>query len=272
MPTSTRSTAEQAVARLGMRPLSARSVVASVLMGAQDRGLPTAVLVGVTGLLGVSEGATRVALSRMCAEGEATTHDGRYALSGSLADYQDRLVVRRWPTLCDWEGTWRLWIVTQGGRTQEDRLTFRKAASGVRLAELAVGSWTRPDNVTGGLSRRDHERVSAQCQGFSVTPDEDSAALASRLWDLDGWNRRAEQIIDALEHIHGDLADGDPDVLAPGMVAAAAAVRHASHDPLLPDALRPAGWAAEELRQSLQRHDSAWQLLLRQRIRERARG
>jgi len=54
--------------------------------------------------------------------------------------------------------------------------------------------------------------------------------------------------------------------------AAAAAVRHASHDPLLPDALRPAGWAAEELRQSLQRHDSAWQLLLRQRIRERARG
>lgn len=272
VPTRTRVTAEQMAARLGLRPLSARSVVASVLMGARDRGLPAGVLVRVTGLLGVSEGATRVALSRMSADAEVTARDGRYSLSGPLAEFQARLVVRSRPELRPWDGTWRLWVVTRGGRTQEERQAFRKAAQGVRLAELAVGSWIRPDNVAGGLNRADANLVAAQCEGFSVTPDEPAAALAARLWDLTGWANRARAVVAALDDLYEDLQTENPDALAPGMVAAAAAVRHASEDPLLPEALRPARWPSDDLRETLDRHDTVWQALLRRRIHERGRS
>ena len=52
------------------RPLSARSVVASTLLGMRPPRLPTQILVRSGALFGIAEGTTRVALSRMVAAGE----------------------------------------------------------------------------------------------------------------------------------------------------------------------------------------------------------
>ena len=52
-------------------PLTARSVLASVLLGTDPPWLPTPLLVRTTALFGISEGSTRTALSRLVAAGDA---------------------------------------------------------------------------------------------------------------------------------------------------------------------------------------------------------
>ena len=64
------------------RPLTARSLVASTLLGTQPPVLPGRVLVRLAELFGIAEGTTRVALSRMVAAGELEVDDGRYRLVG----------------------------------------------------------------------------------------------------------------------------------------------------------------------------------------------
>jgi DNA-binding transcriptional regulator PaaX len=67
-------------------PLTARSVLASALLGMDPPELPVAQLVRLTGLFGISENRARVALSRMVAGGEATSDGtGLYRLAGHLA-------------------------------------------------------------------------------------------------------------------------------------------------------------------------------------------
>ena len=70
-------------------PLTARSVLASALLGEDPPELPVAHLVHLAGLFGINENRARVALSRMVAAGEATTDGaGRYRLTGHLLDRQ----------------------------------------------------------------------------------------------------------------------------------------------------------------------------------------
>ena len=67
------------------RPFTARSVLASALLGMDPPELPVAQLVRLTGLFGISANRARVALSRMVAAGEATTDgSGTYRLAGHL--------------------------------------------------------------------------------------------------------------------------------------------------------------------------------------------
>jgi phenylacetic acid degradation operon negative regulatory protein len=85
------------------RPLTARSVLASVLLGTDPPWLPTTLLVRTAGLFGISEGSTRTALSRMVGSGEAVAEDGGYRLAGRLVARQARqsasrrAETRRWP-------------------------------------------------------------------------------------------------------------------------------------------------------------------------------
>ena len=66
-------------------PLTARSVLASALLGMDPPELPVAQLVRLTSLFGISENRARVALSRMVASGEATSDgSGGYRLAGHL--------------------------------------------------------------------------------------------------------------------------------------------------------------------------------------------
>ena len=87
----------------GNRPLTARSVLASALLGEDPPELPVAHLVHLAGLFGINENRARVALSRMASTGEVTTDgSGRYRLAGHLLDRQGRQSQSRrnpWPTI-----------------------------------------------------------------------------------------------------------------------------------------------------------------------------
>src|SRR3546814_2914483 len=71
-------------------PLTARSVLASVLLGTEPPWLPTSLLVRTTALFGMSEGSTRTALSRLVAADEAVAERNGYRLTGRLVARQER--------------------------------------------------------------------------------------------------------------------------------------------------------------------------------------
>src|SRR5690349_21214627 len=98
------------------RALSARSVVASTLLGMTPPRLSSRLLVRSGELFGIAEGTTRVALSRMVAAGELEVDDGGYRLAGHLLARQERQRASRSdPGGRDaWTGGWDLQVVVSG--------------------------------------------------------------------------------------------------------------------------------------------------------------
>lgn len=236
------------------KKLTARSVILSLLLGS-DGSLPVAPLVRTAGLFGITEGTARTALSRMAAAGEVVADDGRYGLAAPrLVERQARQGASRAARTRPWKGgRWHMVVLgADGPRSRDDRAAARDALLAARLAELREGVWLRPDNL----------EVPAVARGFTVVPDDDPVALASSLWDLDGWAAEAADLRRGLAELVGPLEAGDVDALADGFVLAAAVLRQLLHDPLLPDALLPAGWPGAELRADYDRYDAAYRTLL----------
>src|ERR1700722_15096572 len=140
MQDSNASRGRRSVSGAEDRPLTARSVLASTLLGVDPPELPVAYLVHMGELFGINENRARVALSRMVSSGEATTDgEGRYRLSGHLLERQHRQVASRSGHKGAWSGTWHLVVVVTAGSTPEVRLRRRRALTGARLAELREG-------------------------------------------------------------------------------------------------------------------------------------
>jgi phenylacetic acid degradation operon negative regulatory protein len=237
--------------------LTARSVLASTLLGAEPPLLPVAYLVHVAGLFGLNENRARVALSRMVASGEAATDgDGRYRLVGHLLDRQARQQASRAGLTREWGGEWRMVVVTTTGSSAEARSHRRRAMALARMGRLREGVWLRPDNLELPLD----PPVVADMAAFVVTPEGDPSALAARLWDLGGWADRSSQLVAALD----DLVPDRPDRLAAGFELSAAVLRHFQADPLLPASLLPEGWPGEELRRRYRTWDTAYRRVLSQ--------
>ena len=96
------------------RPLSARSLVASLLLRTRPPRMRGSRLVQWCGLFGVAEGTTRVALSRMVERGELRSRDGVYELAGRV---QSRRGAQDWsldPVLGAGTGEWRSGVVAPG--------------------------------------------------------------------------------------------------------------------------------------------------------------
>lgn len=223
----------------GLRPLTARSIVLSTLLGHHPPALPVRALVRVGELFGIAEGTVRVALSRMAAAGDLLQlPDGSYALTERLLARQARQDDSRSPSTRDWRGQWEIAVVTAERRAAADRGALRRAMAALRLAELREGTWLRPAN----LVRVRPAVVTGQCTLLTGVPEGDPAALAAALWDLDGWARRARALTAA-----ADAAEEAGD-LARRFTVAAAALRHLLADPLLPDELLPGGWPGAALR------------------------
>ncbi len=228
---------------LGLRPLSARSVVASVLLGTHPPELPTATLVRLCDGFGIASGTTRVALSRMVAAGELAAVPAGYRLVGEALlgrqRFQDEALD---PPAGPWDGTWRMAVVVSRrvdgrGRSAPERADLRRAFLVARFAEWREGVWMRPANLPrppGPLLTGEPSRW------VRARPEEDPAGLAAELWDLPGWAARAH----ALLGVTG----------ADAFTTAAALLRHLRTDPLLPDELLPAGWPADELRHRYTAH------------------
>jgi phenylacetic acid degradation operon negative regulatory protein len=238
------------------KPLTARSVLASTLLGADPPELPVAHLVAVAGLFGVNPNRARVALSRMVGSGEATTDGGgTYRLAGHLLDRQRRQAESRAGRTEPWSGEWLLVVLTSVGDAADVRSGRRKAFDAARLAELRQGVWTRPDNLS-----VDPELTSdaAWFRARPTSPTSDPVALAAALWDLSGWAKRARQLL-------ADMAARPtrrPDDLAPGFVLSAAVLRHLQADPLLPPELLPEGWPGAELRTAYDEFDARYRAVL----------
>jgi phenylacetic acid degradation operon negative regulatory protein len=237
-------------------PLTARSVLASALLGMEPPELPVAQLVRLTGLFGLSENRARVALSRMVANGEATTDGtGRYRLAGHLAARQSRQSASRAGTgaTAPYDGEWWLAVVMTTGSSAEVRGARRRTLAYGRLAELREGVWMRPANLTVRLP----EPLDGDLELMTARPD-GAVALAQRLWDLPAWSARAQ---DLLHQLRALVPDG-PEALAPGFELSAAVLRHLQADPLLPPALLPGDWPGEPLRATYDQWDARYRTTL----------
>jgi phenylacetic acid degradation operon negative regulatory protein len=239
----------------GNKPLTARSVMASALLGMDPPELPVAQLVRLTSLFGINANRARVALSRMVATGEVTTDGaGHYRLSGHLAARQSRQSASRSGRTTPFGGEWHMVVVTVSGRSAEQRTARRRALTYARLAEWREGVWLRPANldvVIPPASVGDLEQLLAQ--------PADPVRLAGLLWDLRAWGARAVE----LQRQMASLPPRGPEDLAPGFELSASVLRHLQADPLLPDELLPADWPGSDLRAAYDDWDARYRLTLR---------
>ena len=208
------------------KPLSARSTVLSLLLGAHPAGMSPRELTRAGEHLGISAATVRVALTRAVAAGELRRTGSDYQLGPGLLARRRRLSEQvEEPT---WDGSWEMAVVVGGGRSSGDRAALRASLGGLRLAELREGVWLRPANLV--RTADDHP---PELRTFRVRPEGDPGALAAQLWDLRAWAAEATSTIDEL------AAVGDP---ATRLAVAAHLVRHLGTDPVLPGELCPVGW------------------------------
>lgn len=239
---------------LRLRPLTARSIVLSTLLGHHPPRLPARVLVRVGELFGVAEGTVRVALSRMVAAGDLDQDDRGYGLNPRLLDRQTRQDESRAPRLRRWDGGWEIAVVAPERRPAADRAALRRTMARLRLAELREGTWVRPANLGRDLAAA----VGEQCTVFTAAaPADDPVALAGRLWDLDAWAGHAHALSAALDHA---------DDLAERFTVSAAALRHLLADPVLPQPLLPPDWPGAELRRRYDDFEDALREVLRDHV------
>lgn len=223
------------------RPLSTRSVIASLLLGRRPPAAPGRDLVRWCGLFGIAPGTVRVALHRMTAAGELDRDPRGYALAGPLARRQEEQQASLRPATRRWDGTWRLAIA--GGhdaRPAPVRADMRVALRRARMAEWREGVWIRPANIDVVEDPR--------CAWLDARPEGDPVALAHRLFEPDRWSRTATALIERVGEATAALDHATPGVIVPAFLAGAAALRHVRADPQLPAALLPGGWPGVELR------------------------
>ena len=247
---------------IGNRPLSARSVLASALLGADQPRLSVGELVAMASLFGISDGAARTCLWRMVSNGELTTTEGSYALAGHLLDRRERVDEAAWTddaAALRWDGTWELAIVSLERRPAADRLELRKAAVALHLAELREGVWIRPDNLDPQRLPASRAVLDQQCTHFHNAATDITADKMRSLFSLDEWTADAKALTEAM---NADLKPNKPadstESIRYEFALSIAVVRHLQLDPMLPEELTPERWPGHTLRSTYRRFDGAF--------------
>ncbi|MEU2280936.1 PaaX family transcriptional regulator C-terminal domain-containing protein [Streptomyces sp. NPDC013178] len=218
-----------------LRPLSARSVVLSLLLGTHPPELPVKDLVRLVEPFGVGGSTLRAALSRMVAAGDLRRAGAVYGLSDRLLERQRRQDDAVHPATRPWGGDWEMAVVTATGRGPAERAELRTELTRLRLAELREGVWLRPAT----LLRPWPAELGDVTRYFTARPGAPDRELAAALWPLDEWAATARAL---LAHIARARRPADR------FTAFAAAVRHLLADPVLPPELLPADWPGAALR------------------------
>ncbi len=258
------------------RPLTARSVLASALLGARRPRMPVAQLVAVASLFGISPGAARTCLWRMVSAGELVTDRATYALAGHLLERRrrvDEAARADHRDLAPWDGTWELAVVALDRRDPGDRSELRKAAAALHLAEVREGVWARPDNLDPDRLPDARAVVDRQCAWFRHARADLPDAAVRDLFGLDAWAHDARRLIAVLDHERATTRPDAPDITATlvhQFNLSVATVRHLELDPLLPAALLPDDWPVEPLRLAYRRFDDAFQETMTQALRRPA--
>ncbi|WP_030616003.1 PaaX family transcriptional regulator C-terminal domain-containing protein [Streptomyces fulvoviolaceus] len=220
---------------LELRPLSARSVVLSLLLGTHPPELPVKELVRGVEPFGVGGSTVRAALSRMVAGGDLRRTDTVYRLSDRLLERQRRQDDAVHPRTRAWSGDWEMVVITATGRGPAERADLRARLTALRLAELREGVWLRPTNLRRTLPD-DLDQVAERC---TARPDRPADELAGTLWPLDTWSATGRALLDRAARAARP---------ADRFTVFAAVVRHLLADPVLPAELLPADWPGAALR------------------------
>lgn len=227
---------------LGMRPLNARSLVLSLLLGQVQPSMSSRALARLGPVFGIQGGTMRTALSRMVAAGELVACDGDYRLTGRLLDRKAAQDIGRRPAPTDWDGSWWTAIVTAARRDVAERRAFRTVMANLRMGELRPDTWLRPANLPGP----DGDDGLAVVRGpLSGTTDE---ALVAQLWPLGELADAARRLVTVLDRLQPDLDAGAWSSLAVSIGPSAAVVRFLRAEPLLPPVLVPSPWPPDQLR------------------------
>jgi phenylacetic acid degradation operon negative regulatory protein len=247
---------------IGNRPLSARSVLASALLGADQARLTVGELVAMASLFGIRDGAARTCLWRMASSGELTTDDGSYALAGRLLERRERVdeASRTDDAAASrWDGTWELAIVSLERRPAADRLELRKAAMALHLAELREGVWIRPDNLDPQRLPASRAVLDQQCTHFHNAATDITADKMRSLFSLDQWAADAMALTEAMDvALTPEQRDDSTESIRYEFALSIAVVRHLQLDPLLPVELTPEHWPGHTLRSTYRRFDGAF--------------
>ena len=243
------------------QPLTARSVVASTLLGVDPPVLPALLLVRSGALFGIAEGTTRVALSRMVAAGELEADgDGRYRLAGHLLERHRRQRLSREAHVerPEWQGEWWVAVVaSEGRRPASERVEMREAMATARFGQLREGVWTRPDNLA-------DIRYAGDGLTWATAQFDDGARVVARLWDIEGWSSRARELMRELDRWTPALDAHDLGALPATFVLSAAVLRHFQADALLPPELLPVDWPGRELRERYNEFDTRFAAVWRE--------
>ena len=245
---------------IGDRPLSARSVLATALLGADQPRLTAGELVAMASLFGISDGAARTCLWRMVSNGELTSDDGTYALAGGLLERRQR--VDEASRIDDdaarpWNGTWELAVVSLERRSAADRLALRKAATALHLAELREGIWIRPDNLNRDRLPGLRAVLDQQCVHFHDAATDIAAETVRSLFSLDDWAADARRLTLAVrDELDAEAVAADDFTYRFGL--SVAVVRLLQLDPLLPAELVPERWPGPDLRSAYRRFDEVF--------------
>jgi phenylacetic acid degradation operon negative regulatory protein len=231
------STIGNTTAVSNLRTLSARSVVASTLLGTHPPTLPAAVLVRSCEILGVAGGTARVAMTRMVANGELSVTDGRYSLTGALLERQRRQDEGRVGPVGTGDGRWSMFVVTPTDepRSAADRAELRSLFQRHRYGSLRDGVWTRPANLT---SLHDAQAVFDPHTNHWFAEPSNAVATAAVLWNLRAWESAAKKLGRAMATGLRQLDRGSRESLPTNFALDAAVIRHLQADPFLPIELR----------------------------------
>jgi phenylacetic acid degradation operon negative regulatory protein len=245
---------------IGDRPLSARSVLATALLGADQPHLKVGELVEVAALFGISDGAARTCLWRMVSAGELTSDDGTYGLAGRLLDRRQRVEDASRiddTSLLPWDKTWELAIVSLERRSAADRLALRKAATALHLGELREGVWLRPDNLDRNRLPTLRAVLDQQCVHFHSAETDIPADTVKTVFRLEDWAVDARRLTVAMRD-ELDVEAVGADDFTYQFALSIAAIRHLQLDPLLPAELIPRQWPAHALRSTYRHFDGVF--------------
>lgn len=244
-----------------IRPLDARSLALSVLLGSHPPRLPARALVALGELFGIPSGTTRTALSRMVASGEIVRSEAHYGLTGRLLDRQRSQDAGRSASTARWNGAWHTIVTVADQRQVSERRRFRSLMANHRFGELRPDIWMRPANLDRPAADPDWICSTGELSGI------DADALAGRLWPLASLAAEARGTVRRLDELAA-TTDWDDERSIPELFTfSATVVRFLRSDPLLPPELTPSDWPIDLLRVRYDRFERAHQQLLRAFLR-----
>ena len=239
-----------------MRPLNARSLALSTLLGTHPPSLTASSLVAFAELFGINGGTMRTALSRLVASGDVELSDGRYTLAARLRARQAAQDAGRLIVDTDWDGHWHTAIATVDQRELAERRHVRAVMANHRFAELRPTVWMRPTNLPAPDLSADWIVITARPTG---TPPK---VLAARLWAIDDLARRATDLDARIVTTSRQMRSDEPGDIPPAFTLAAEALRFLRGEPLLPPSLTPDDWPVDRLRSGYERFEARLQEMM----------